>query len=285
MSLDQWRAEPDLLRAEIERLGPWHHDVEVAPGIRTAAAPLTAARADPRIPTTYRPDMAIRPLVRDLFGGSLEGRSFLDCACNGGGHTLAALRMGAGAAFGFDARQQWVDQARFLAQFSPHPDVSFETLELNQLPGHDPGQFDVTLFSGIFYHLPDPIHGLKVAADRTRDILILNTAAYPRRGHALHLIEESATERMSGVNGIAWLASGPVVLQRVLAWCGFPASRLHWHKKTSDGWSRLQLIAARDERSFEHFDRCRPDLVGSRWQRLAVRARHLAGQLRPGGGR
>jgi SAM-dependent methyltransferase len=271
--------ESEALRAEIARLGPWHHDIEVAPGVWTGDEPLSAERSDGRKPTTYRPEGHIRALVRDLAGGDLGGRSFLDCACNGGGHSLTAARLGAGRCFGFDAREHWVEQARFLARFAPHRDMRFERLELRDLPSLGLGRFGVTLFSGIFYHLPDPVNGLRIAADHTEGFLILNTAARPQRGHALALARESAVQPMSGVDGLAWLPSGPGVLQEILSWCGFPATRLHWHRRTSKGWSRLQLIAARDEAAFAHFDRARPDLTGNRVQRLAGRAIALAHRI------
>lgn len=269
----------DALREEVIRLGPWHHDVELTAGLRTAEAPLTAERARRWTPTIYRPDRQMERLARDLFGGGFEGRSFLDCACNGGGHALAAARLGAGRCFGFDARAQWIDQARFLARFAPHRDMTFETMALDELAERDPGPFDVTLFGGIFYHLPDPVRGLKIAADRTREILIVNTGVRPRLGRVLTLSKESVTAAMSGVHGLAWLPSGPAVLEDILAWCGFPATRLHWQVRTGLRAGRLQLLAARDERAFAHFDRARPDISGTPTQRLAGSAGRLLYRL------
>jgi SAM-dependent methyltransferase len=273
----------DRLREEVARLGPWHHDVEVVPGLRTSEIPLSHDRTDGRRPTFYRPEAQIQRLVKDLFGKTMAGRSFLDCACNGGGHSLIAARMGAGRCFGFDARQEWVSQARFLAGFAPHSDLSFEQMQIKDLAGRDLGQFDVALFSGIFYHLPDPVNALKLVADRSREFIVVNTAARLLPGDMLTLERESATEPMSGVDGLAWLPSGPDVLRKILAWSGFPETRLHWSTKTASGWSRLQLIAARDARSFAHFDRVRPDRSGSGAGPILGIAKYLLHRLKSSG--
>ena len=269
------------LREQIARLGPWHHDVEVRPGLRTSDVPLLAERTDGRTPTTYRPEDQVKRLSANLFDGDFAGRSFLDCACNGGGHALAAARQGAGECFGFDARDIWVKQGQFLAQFGPHKDMRFEQLQLNDLPARGLGTFDVTLFSGIFYHLPDPVQGLKIAADHTRQVIIVNTAARRARGDSLQIVNESTERVMSGVDGLAWLPSGPGVLRKVLNWCGFPATRLDWMTTTSGGWSRLQIIAAREESTFATYDRNRPDVSGPIYHRALGHAYRYARRFLP----
>jgi SAM-dependent methyltransferase len=244
----------DEILAEVERFGPWHHDVEVVPGIRTRVAPLSHEHSDQRTPTTYRPQYHVQEIAGALFPNGFAGRSFLDVACNGGGHSLTAARLGAGRCFGFDARSHWLNKANFLKQFAPQAEMDFTVATLADLPSLKLPLFDVTLFSGIFYHLPDPVHGLRLAADQTREILILNTAAKVGPGKALRLERESPDEVMSGVDGLAWLPTGPEVLRDILAWCGFPHSRLSFHRPTSLGWSRIELFAAREAEAFRHFD-------------------------------
>jgi len=245
--------DPEIL-VQVSRLGPWHHDVELTPGLRTTHAPLSPTATDQRTPTTYRPEDHIRQVAESVYPDGFGGRSFLDCACNGGGHTLAAARLGAGRCFGFDARRHWIDQADYLRNFAPHEDIAFAEATLADLPGLNLEPFDITLFSGIFYHLPDPVNGLKIAADLTGELLILNTAAKWGPGKALQLERESPDEVMSGVDGLAWLPTGPEVLADILAWCGFPHSRLSFHRPTAQGWSRIELFAARDAAVFSHFD-------------------------------
>tara|TARA_R110000751_G_scaffold98937_1_gene192262 strand:+ start:69 stop:794 length:726 start_codon:yes stop_codon:yes gene_type:complete len=55
------------------------------------------------------------------------------------------------------------------------PDISIETV----------GKFDVVLFLGVFYHLPNPILGLQRAAEVTGDTLVIETAYEKTEGGAL----------------------------------------------------------------------------------------------------
>ena len=50
-----------------------------------------------------------------------------------------------------------------------------DLLDVGERLGNE--RFDICLFKGIFYHLPDPVAGLKIVADRTDEVLILDTAA------------------------------------------------------------------------------------------------------------
>lgn len=243
--------EHDALRDVIRRLGPWHHDVEVAPGVRTGD-PALAAPADPALgtPTVIQPSAFLAPLIRALFEGGMTGRSFLDCACNGGGYVFAAAEMGSPRAYGFDVRRHWIDQAEFLARHLPSAGVTFGCHDLADLPRLGLEPFDVTLFSGIFYHLPDPVAGLRIAADLTREVLMVNTSALPGPGNALVLSHESDSLLMSGVHRLAWLPTGPPVVEAILRWCGFPHTRLVFDVALPNGWRRIFIVAARHAETF-----------------------------------
>jgi SAM-dependent methyltransferase len=246
------------LRAEVERLGPWHHDIELAPGVMTSAR--DARDADHRFKEHYSPTDMMEHLIGNLYPDGLQGRSFLDCACNSGGHSLAAARLGAGRIFAFDARQHWVDQADFLVRHADLTNMTTRRCTLGDLPALGLEPFDVTLFAGIFYHLPDPVAGLRIAADLTKEILIVNTATRVSRVPGLVLNKESPTHVLSGVDRLAWLPTGPDVMREILAWCGFAHSRidLYWASGPR-GWRRLQMVAARDPAALAAYDRARPE--------------------------
>jgi tRNA (mo5U34)-methyltransferase len=273
-------SKAEELRAEIRRLGPWHQDLEIAPGIRTGEH---ARGDDPdplRVgsPGTLEPGRVLGILMRDVFPNGFEGRSVLDCGCNAGGYLFEAKRLGAGRCFGFDAREHWLDQARFLARHLPSENVEFDQLDLLALRERSLERnlepFDVTLFFGLFYHLPDPVAGLRIAADLTRELLVLNTAADPKlTGDALKLKLESDTALMSGVHRLAWMPTSPRVLEEILRWCGFPHTRVHFihrHKK----YPRIQVLGAREARTFAHYDTFyppQPPPATPLWKRAARR--------------
>lgn len=263
----------DALRAEIRRLGPWHQDLQIAPGVRTgerapdeAPDPLGVGHAG-----LVQPVEALTQITREIFADGLAGRSLLDCACNAGGYVFAAKQLGAGRCFGFDVREHWLEQARFLKRQLPGDDVEFAQLDLLALPGRNLAPFDVTLFFGLFYHLPDPVAGLRIAADLTREVLILNTAWDPKiPGRALTLKLEDDRALMSGVHRLAWLPSGSGVLEEILAWCGFPHTRIQ-HVSNTGRSPRIQILAAREAETFAHYDAQRPPQPTPLWKRAGRR--------------
>jgi hypothetical protein len=258
-------ASIEKLKSEGRRLGPWFLQVDVADGLTTAdfspdpgdadAAPGPLGRVrmhDPR-------ERFTRTLAA-VYPEGLGQRSVLDCACNCGGYLFWAREHGAGRCVGFDVREHWIAQARFLAEHrsSPSDDMRFEACDLYELPkmGLDP--FDVTLFNGIFYHLPDPIEGLRIAAETARELLVVQTST--RTGlpdGMLTISEESLTRGVSGVYGLAWFPTGPRVLADMIRWMGFPEVRCTWWSRRADqppGHGRIEMVAARDPSTLAAYD-------------------------------
>lgn len=239
------------LEQEIRELAPWHLEVEVAPGVTTKV------EQDEDVVLLISPRAAFRDLMLNIYPEGLEGRSFLDCACNCGGYSFWAKELGASRCHGFDVREHWIRQARFLQEHRDEEDVVFELRDLYDLAGEP---FDITLFKGIFYHLPDPITGLKRAADLTKELLIVNTAT--RNGYPEDVLvpaREDTVHPMSGVYGLNWYPAGPAVMRQILDWLGFPASRVHMYREESPPeppeLGRLEIVAARDRRVLEHYDK------------------------------
>ena len=200
-------------------------------------------------------------LLQRIYTEGLGNRSFLDCACNCGGYSFWAKNLGAGRCFGFDIRQHWIDQAQFLAEhrIMPSDNIRFERCDLYDLPKLGLDTFDITLFNGIFYHLPDPISGLKIAADLTNELLIITTAARNDLPDGMLAVShESEVPVMSGIYGLNWYPTGPETLAPILKWMGFPATRvIVWRRKCDvepANLGHLQIIAARDARTLSAFD-------------------------------
>jgi tRNA (mo5U34)-methyltransferase len=241
------------LREEIIRLGPWHIDVEVTPELSTRVSQEAPPETYPEefgpvaMPELYKPFMA---KLRRLYPDSLEGRTVLDCGCNCGGYLFWAKEYGAGDCFGFDVRDHWIRQARFLVDHrtGPSEGIRFEVCDLYDLPKLGLKPADITIFSGLFYHLPDPITGLKIAADLTSELIIVNTATREGLPDGLLAAEEESREYlMEGVYGLMWRPTGPEVLDKILRWAGFAETHVTWWNKETirPGWGRLEIVAAR----------------------------------------
>lgn len=251
----------DDLRAAAEALGPWHHRLELADGLWTSD--VQGADATGTVPTLNDVERAFDLQVGDVFPDGLQGRSFLDCACNAGGYSFVAKDRGAGRVLGFDVRQHWIDQAEFIRthRTADSSDMEFRVADLLEI-GDLGEDFDVTWFSGIFYHLPDPVASLKLVADRTREVLLLNTMVdwlEPGQEEVPGLLmkREGTEELMSGVHHMAWVPTGPKVLRQLLAWLGFPETRIvMWNQIEAEGilrgvtrtvrHGRIAIVAARE---------------------------------------
>jgi hypothetical protein len=147
---------------------------------------------------------------------------------------------------GFDARERWIDQARLVAEYRG-VDVEFEVKNLYDL---EPGEWDVVLFNGIFYHLPDPITGLKIAADQCKETLIVNTATksdWP--DGALVANVENVSDPLQGLYGPSFYPTGPKSLEHIFNWLGFPKVVVQWQMDADEdqpeGYGRMQLAASR----------------------------------------
>ena len=238
------------LTEEIVRLGPWHLDVEVAPGVSTRAWVDAGGEQEWQEGDSHfeSPGSGFRDLLSELYPGGLDGRAVLDCACNCGGYLFWARESGAGRCFGFDVREHWIRQARFLRDHRAGTgDMEFEVLDLYDLPGRRLEPFDITVFKGIFYHLPEPIGGLRIAADLTRELLFLDTATASDREDGGMVADFESTELlMSGVHGLGWRPTGPAVLEGILGHLGFTETQvLTLIPETHPGHGRITMLGAR----------------------------------------
>jgi SAM-dependent methyltransferase len=255
------------LKQQIIDLGPWHLDVQVTPEISTSvfeeAPPDKYAKFDGKVNFLKGTHQQFASLMQRIYPEGLTGKRFLDSACNCGAYSFWAKELGARECFGFDARQHWIDQANFLLRHRSEPKqgIEFQVCDLYNLPTLGLGKFDVTIFKGIFYHLPDPVNGLKIVADMTEEILYLDTnTANDVPDGSLVACYEKSERLMSGVYGLNWLPTGPRVLEHILKWMGFVEfRRLYWRRKDKQGVplqrGRLALLASRKPGLFENFDK------------------------------
>jgi hypothetical protein len=95
--------------------------------------------------------------------------------------------------------------------------------------------------------LPDPIHGLKLAADRTNEVLFLNTntkAGEP--DGSLVMNTENVEHKLAGIHGLCWLPTGPKVLEGILRWLGFVETRCQiWNKDAGGGVGRVVVVGSK----------------------------------------
>lgn len=243
----------DGLREHIASMRPWHHDIELNQQVSTGKV-FSPDGTLPRQENDGVSLIATRPrfmrLAGQLFPGGMSGKRFLDCACNAGAYCFHARELDAEYALGFDVRSHWIDQARFVQghrTIQPTDRIMFHEWDLLDLPSKNLDPFDFIYFSGIFYHLPDPVTGLKIAADLTQDVILVNTAgmrdADNPRGMTLAL--EGTEPPMSGVHHMAWFPNSPEVVVEILKWLGFTDFKLTLSIINDADRHRFEVIASR----------------------------------------
>jgi tRNA (mo5U34)-methyltransferase len=264
-------AKADLER-EILALAPWHLEVQVTPEVSTrigARTQRTPQHAGERPIEIINVGPRWKQLLSAIYPDGLDGRSVLDVGCNCGAYIFWARELGAGECLGIEARDHWLRQARFLAEHGPwmSDGIRFERMDLYEYPDQGLGNYDITFFLGIFYHLPDPLLGLKIAADATHELIILDTAT--RTGlpdGAMVLTREGKKQEqvLSGIHGLSWRPTGPRVLEDIFDWLGFGTMRVVNNRpspeRREEGRGRMRVVAARDEATVAAYD----DAVESR---------------------
>ncbi len=155
-------------RGDIERLGPWFHNLHLPDGSQTAADhplgdfPATKwAQVAPWIPA------------------DLTGWTALDVGCNAGFYSFELARRGAHVV-GIDVDPHFLQQARWArTQFGfDEAQVEFRLAQLYEL-GRSTESFDLVLFMGVFYHLRYPLLGLDIVAEKARRLLVFQTLMMP----------------------------------------------------------------------------------------------------------
>lgn len=133
----------------IKRLGPWYHNVALAPGVMTNPS-------NPDYP-------ASRWRVLDqVIPKDLKGKSVLDIGCNSGFFSFEMKKRGAERVVGVDIMPHLLAQSRFGSHWFDLP------LELYELGAYDVeslrSKFDVVVFIGVLYHLKHPLYALEKIA-------------------------------------------------------------------------------------------------------------------------
>lgn len=85
----------------------------------------------------------------------LQNKAVVQLACNNGRELLSVKNLGAGRCVGFDISNQFIEQARTLAQ-TAHSDCEFECLDIYDIPSSYDNQFDLVYITiGAICWMPD----------------------------------------------------------------------------------------------------------------------------------
>lgn len=177
------------MEAEIRRLAPFRHNLELPHGLRTGQVNAQGqTKAEVReeqgfeTPAPEEENRRVQNLINHSFppllkllGGSFEGMRVLDAASNAGGFSVEAAKLGASHVLGFDVVDRYVEQANFVKAALGIENAEFKKLDLYELSEESVGMFDVTFCFGLLYHLEDPVGGMRKLASVTRKAMLVDT--------------------------------------------------------------------------------------------------------------
>lgn len=165
----------EQMQEEIQRLGPFRHNLRLPYGLQTApsGSQPTRRQHDERVETMARHAF---PTLLEECGGSLDGLRVLDLGCNSGGFSVEAHKRGAEYVLGVDIVDRYLEQATFVKTALGIGDsVEFRNVGVYDLDPNEVGHFDVTFFFGLLYHLENPVLAMRKISAVTEHILVVDT--------------------------------------------------------------------------------------------------------------
>lgn len=157
----------EILRAQIDALGPWFHNLHLPDGTQTAPGHFLGDFP------SFKWTKVAHALPSDLTGWTV-----LDIGCNAGFYSIELAKRGAKVT-AFDIEPRYLEQARWAAkQFGVEDRIEFSQGEVYDLI-RESRTFDFVWFTGVFYHLRYPILALDLVRAVTGKCVMFQTLTMP----------------------------------------------------------------------------------------------------------
>ena len=165
---DLWTVEPpnpptrEEAEAFIKSQPYWYHRMYLGNGIYT-----------------FPPTLAGRvwAMIKPVFPSDLKGASMLDVGCNAGYFSILAKLQGAGRVLGIESIDFFAEQAEYIRKVW-EMNIEYRLMDAHEIHKIDE-QFDLVMFTGILYHLKNPLQVLEDVGERCRDAIIVETEIIP----------------------------------------------------------------------------------------------------------
>src|SRR6478736_3762873 len=194
--------------AELKRLEPWFHYVDLGQGLATKSRSAIGEPIQHPLPTWEK--------VRVCLPQDLSGKSVLDVGCNAGFYSIEMKRRGAERVLGVDSQRNLIRQAEFVRN-ALDLDIEYGRLSVYDLEPITMGQFDLTLALGLIYHCKHLVLALERLFLITRRLLVLETAIYPPEKAPESFEYEEGGERPT-LHPLAYVANRPDAKEAVYNW-------------------------------------------------------------------
>ena len=160
----------EQMQQKIAELAPWFYPFDFGGGLKAPS------KIPPEVEGIFetRLEMVSRA-VKAHFGARLPEIACLDVGCHEGFYSVAMARLGVGEVMGLDVHEGNLRKARFVAEAQGLRQITFHLANVQRLPVDEVGEFEVTLFLGLLYHLENPMLSLRNAAAVTKELCIVET--------------------------------------------------------------------------------------------------------------
>jgi tRNA (mo5U34)-methyltransferase len=176
---------------EIERLGPWFHNLHLPDGRQTA----------PAHPLGDFPRVKWQQIEPHL-PADLHGFTVLDVGCNAGFYSFELARRGASVT-AIDIDRRYLRQAQWAAQQYGLADrIVFREGSVYSL-ARTSARYDIVWFLGVLYHLRHPLLALDILRELTGQQMVLQTMTSPGKTSA-HVRENISLEERDLMNRRGW---------------------------------------------------------------------------------
>ncbi|MFD2055893.1 class I SAM-dependent methyltransferase [Mesorhizobium calcicola] len=207
----------DRARAIVSTVRHWHHKFEVFPGVVT--------------PGSYDPQFLLEKLrlpddmtgLRALDIGPSDGFFSMHMARRGARVTAVDYRAKSG--HGFEAMEQLTGL-----------EFDYRQMNLYDIPGSDIGEFDLVLFLGVLYHLPDMMRALNIVSQLCRSRLLVETQFEPELMPGVAVAQYYEASTLAGDITNFW-APNKECLFAMLRDTGFRIDR-------DDNWGKRLMVDA-----------------------------------------
>lgn len=240
----------EILIKQMDALRPWHQVVQITNDLSTE---IYNEKNNGRKMVSHFKHSG--KFIYDIYKKNIINKTMLDCGCNAGAHLFGAAKLGIKSGLGFDAREHWINQANWLKKnitIYNTDNLEFKIMNIYDIPKNNIGNFDATMYSGLFYHVEEPFLSLKILSDVTNELLIINTAFEKSHDQntnmdCLYFKSEGVLNPLSGVHGVSWLPSGEKVIVKMLQKLGFVEFYLMFKKAddSAEHNGRLGLAASK----------------------------------------
>jgi tRNA (mo5U34)-methyltransferase len=224
--------------AELKRLEPWFHRIDLGRGLYTKTESVMGEPVDHPLGPWQT--------IQKLLPHDLSDKTLLDVGCNAGFYAFEAKRRGARRVLGVDGQRQHVRQGLFVRK-ALGLDVEFRRLNVYELSARTVGQFDITLALGLLYHLKHPILALENLYQVTKELLVIETAIMPPK-HTPRSFAYSFGSSKTMLHPLAYVENPPDAKEQVFNWF-LPGVEALKALLRDTGFAEVELIEVKDDRA------------------------------------